>query len=146
MPSWFNLQSCSYFIRERSCVLWHSECCFNLQERLDRNLYITHLRKAIRKIQTMETYTIQDMVINTTDIFKLLCGLGIGNASDCKNDSDRTAEPKGKSCYIRGFTWFLRKKVKKMFAQLFMLTNLCLHTACERACVDKTSYPVYFNT
>ncbi|XP_057195650.1 cholecystokinin receptor type A [Triplophysa rosa] len=42
----------------------------------------------------METYTIQDMLINTTDIFKLLCGLGIGNASDCKNDSDKTAEPK----------------------------------------------------
>lgn len=47
----------------------------------------------------METYTIQDMLINTTDIYKLLCGLGIGNASDCKNDSDTTAEPKGKICF-----------------------------------------------
>lgn len=47
----------------------------------------------------METYTIQDMLINSTDIYKLLCGLGIGNASDCKNDSDMTTEPKGKRCF-----------------------------------------------
>jgi len=44
----------------------------------------------------METFTIQDMLINSTDIYKILCGLGIGNLSECKNDSDSAFEPKGK--------------------------------------------------
>ncbi|XP_051573723.1 cholecystokinin receptor type A-like isoform X1 [Myxocyprinus asiaticus] len=42
----------------------------------------------------METFTINGMLINSTDIYKVLCGLGIGNMSECKNDSDATFEPK----------------------------------------------------
>ncbi|XP_065145117.1 cholecystokinin receptor type A [Paramisgurnus dabryanus] len=59
-------------------------------------------REAIRNnTENMETYTIQDMLINSTDIYKLLCGLGIGNASDCKNDSDARSEPKDMNHTVR---------------------------------------------
>ncbi len=44
----------------------------------------------------METFTIHDMLINSTDIYQILCGLGIGNLSECKNDNNATSEPKGK--------------------------------------------------
>ncbi|XP_067256606.1 cholecystokinin receptor type A [Chanodichthys erythropterus] len=49
----------------------------------------------------METFTIQDMLINSTDIYKILCGLGIGNLSECKNDSDSTVEPKDMNQTVR---------------------------------------------
>ncbi|TRY71358.1 hypothetical protein DNTS_008140 [Danionella cerebrum] len=49
----------------------------------------------------METFTIQDMLINSTDIYKILCGLGIGNFSECRNDSDIPSEPKDMNQTVR---------------------------------------------
>ncbi|RXN35440.1 cholecystokinin receptor type A-like protein [Labeo rohita] len=49
----------------------------------------------------METFTIHDMLINSTDIYKILCGLGIGNLSECKNDSSGTSEPKDMNQTVR---------------------------------------------
>lgn len=42
----------------------------------------------------METFTIHDMLINSTDIYKILCGLGIRNISECEPEAP--PEPKGK--------------------------------------------------
>ncbi|XP_059379178.1 cholecystokinin receptor type A [Carassius carassius] len=49
----------------------------------------------------METFTIHDMLINSTDIYKILCGLGIGNLSECKNDNNATSEPKDMNQTVR---------------------------------------------
>lgn len=50
----------------------------------------------------METFTIQDMLVNSTDIYKILCGLGIGNLSECKNESTPSpSEPKDMNQTVR---------------------------------------------
>ncbi|XP_026071284.1 cholecystokinin receptor type A-like [Carassius auratus] len=49
----------------------------------------------------METFTIHDMLINSTDIYKILCGLGIENLSECKNDNNSTSEPKDMKQSVR---------------------------------------------
>ncbi len=102
--------------------------------------YISILRRNIEYIPSkychqkqqanMETFTIHDMLINSTDIYQILCGLGIGNLSECKNDNNATSEPKGKDnltfdCILFCFTlllyfmrilstdFFLKSKLKK---------------------------------
>ncbi len=90
-------------------ALWQIKCCSFACKRwreinLDR--YISILRRNIEYIPSeychqkqqanMETFTIHDMLINSTDIYQILCGLGIGNLSECKNDNNATSEPKGK--------------------------------------------------
>ncbi|KAG5260748.1 hypothetical protein AALO_G00296030 [Alosa alosa] len=47
----------------------------------------------------METFTTHDMLINTTDIYKILCGLGIGNVSECEPDAP--PEPKDMNQAVR---------------------------------------------
>ncbi|KAL6490716.1 hypothetical protein MHYP_G00010610 [Metynnis hypsauchen] len=47
----------------------------------------------------MEPFTIHDMLLNSTDIYRLLCGIAFGNFSDCESPSptaptDPTREPK----------------------------------------------------
>ncbi|KAI4885014.1 hypothetical protein NFI96_013418 [Prochilodus magdalenae] len=47
----------------------------------------------------METFTIHDMLLNSTDIYRLLCGIAFGNSSDCESPSPAmttvlTREPK----------------------------------------------------
>ncbi|KAF3697880.1 Cholecystokinin receptor type A [Channa argus] len=42
----------------------------------------------------METFTIHDMLLNSTDLNKILCNLGIKNISDCESDQDPSPEPK----------------------------------------------------
>ncbi|XP_036452966.1 cholecystokinin receptor type A [Colossoma macropomum] len=47
----------------------------------------------------METFTIHDMLLNSTDIYRLLCGIAFGNFSDCESPSPTghpglTREPK----------------------------------------------------
>uniref|UniRef100_A0A673LIX0 Gastrin/cholecystokinin type B receptor n=1 Tax=Sinocyclocheilus rhinocerous TaxID=307959 RepID=A0A673LIX0_9TELE len=49
----------------------------------------------------METFTIHDMLINSTDIYKIVCGLGIENLSECKNDNNSTSEPKDMNQSVR---------------------------------------------
>ncbi|XP_076829003.1 cholecystokinin receptor type A [Brachyhypopomus gauderio] len=36
----------------------------------------------------METFTIHDLLINTTDIFKILCGFAFKNMSECENQNE----------------------------------------------------------
>uniref|UniRef100_A0AAV2KRQ8 G-protein coupled receptors family 1 profile domain-containing protein n=1 Tax=Knipowitschia caucasica TaxID=637954 RepID=A0AAV2KRQ8_KNICA len=42
----------------------------------------------------METFTIQDMLVNSTDLNKILCSFGIKNISDCEREEDSSPEPK----------------------------------------------------
>ncbi|XP_008285642.1 cholecystokinin receptor type A [Stegastes partitus] len=43
----------------------------------------------------METFTIHDILINSTDLNKILCNFGIKNISECENEPDpNTPEPK----------------------------------------------------
>lgn len=44
----------------------------------------------------METFTIQDMLINSTDLNQILCNFGIKNISDCDDEEESAVEPKGK--------------------------------------------------
>lgn len=44
----------------------------------------------------METFTLHDLLINSTDIYKLLCGLGIKNDSECYGEVDLQPELKGR--------------------------------------------------
>ncbi|XP_072315386.1 cholecystokinin receptor type A [Eucyclogobius newberryi] len=41
----------------------------------------------------METITIQDMLVNSTDLNTILCNLGIKNISDCESQEDPPPEP-----------------------------------------------------
>lgn len=43
----------------------------------------------------METFTIHDMLINSTDLNKILCNLGIKNLSECESEQQSSPEPKG---------------------------------------------------
>lgn len=44
----------------------------------------------------METFTIHDMLlVNSTDLNKILCSFGIKNISECEGEQDPTPEPKG---------------------------------------------------
>jgi len=81
----------------------------------------------------METFTIQDMLINSTDIYKILCGLGIGNLSECKNDSDSAFEPKGR----------LKKKNQQQllytfifYIDLHIFTFICRPTFIAFSCIS----------
>ncbi|KAM9836408.1 cholecystokinin receptor type A [Aulostomus maculatus] len=42
----------------------------------------------------METFTIQDVLINSTDLNKILCNFGIKNLSECESEQDSAPEPK----------------------------------------------------
>ncbi|KAJ8332178.1 hypothetical protein SKAU_G00428580 [Synaphobranchus kaupii] len=55
----------------------------------------------------METFTLPDIFKNSTDIYKLLCGLGIRNDSDCDNGMDFTQEPKDINQTVRIFLYSL---------------------------------------
>lgn len=44
----------------------------------------------------METFTIQDMLINSTDFNQILCNFGIKNISDCGDEEESAVEPKGR--------------------------------------------------
>ncbi|XP_035283568.1 cholecystokinin receptor type A isoform X2 [Anguilla anguilla] len=55
----------------------------------------------------METFTLPDIFRNSTDIYKLLCGLGIKNDSDCDNGMDFTQEPKDINQTVRIFLYVL---------------------------------------
>ncbi|CAK6952936.1 cholecystokinin receptor type A [Scomber scombrus] len=41
----------------------------------------------------METFTIHDMLINSTDLNKILCNFGIKNISECETEQDPSPEP-----------------------------------------------------
>lgn len=43
----------------------------------------------------METFTIHDMLMNSTDLNKILCNFGIKNISECESEQDPPPEPKG---------------------------------------------------
>lgn len=43
----------------------------------------------------METFTIHDMLMNSTDLNKILCNFGIKNISECEGEEDSSPEPKG---------------------------------------------------
>ncbi|XP_068164731.1 cholecystokinin receptor type A [Antennarius striatus] len=41
----------------------------------------------------METFTVQDMLINSTDLNKILCNFGIKNISECESEQKARSEP-----------------------------------------------------
>lgn len=43
----------------------------------------------------METFTIHDMLLNSTDLNKILCNFGIKNISECESEQNSSPEPKG---------------------------------------------------
>ncbi|KAF7647864.1 hypothetical protein LDENG_00165540 [Lucifuga dentata] len=55
----------------------------------------------------METFTAQDMFINSTDLNKILCNFGIKNISECENEGDSTPEPKDMMQIVRIFLYSL---------------------------------------
>ncbi len=148
-------------------ALWQIKCCcsFTCKRWREINLdrYISILRRNIEYIPSeychqkqqanMETFTIHDMLINSTDIYQILCGLGIGNLSECKNDNNATSEPKGKDnltfyCLLFYFTLFYAhikhwKKTKKKSYLTF--TNKQVRTGHweHRLAADLASYPVF---
>uniref|UniRef100_A0A3Q1BPA0 Gastrin/cholecystokinin type B receptor n=1 Tax=Amphiprion ocellaris TaxID=80972 RepID=A0A3Q1BPA0_AMPOC len=42
----------------------------------------------------METFTIHDLLVNSTDLNKILCSFGIKNMSECESEQDPQPEPK----------------------------------------------------
>ncbi|XP_036407764.1 cholecystokinin receptor type A [Megalops cyprinoides] len=49
----------------------------------------------------METFTLPDVLRNSTDLYKLLCGLGIKNDSDCDTGFDLAPEPQDMNQTVR---------------------------------------------
>lgn len=43
----------------------------------------------------METFTIHGMLMNSTDLNKILCNFGIKNISECEDEEESSVEPKG---------------------------------------------------
>lgn len=43
----------------------------------------------------METFTIHSVIMNSTDLNKILCNFGIKNISECEGEEDPSPEPKG---------------------------------------------------
>lgn len=44
----------------------------------------------------METFTISDVLMNSTDLNKILCNFGIRNLSECEGEEESSSEPKGR--------------------------------------------------
>ncbi|KAM3590412.1 uncharacterized protein V6R79_009181 [Siganus canaliculatus] len=42
----------------------------------------------------METFTVHDMLMNSTDLNRILCNMGMKNLSECENQQNRSSEPK----------------------------------------------------
>ncbi|XP_076017444.1 cholecystokinin receptor type A [Genypterus blacodes] len=55
----------------------------------------------------METYTVQDILINSTDLNKILCNFGIRNISECEDQEDSNPEPKDINESVRIFLYSL---------------------------------------
>lgn len=49
----------------------------------------------------METFTIRDILLNSTDLNKILCNFGISNISDCESEQDASAEPQDLNQTVR---------------------------------------------
>lgn len=48
----------------------------------------------------METFTIHEALINSTDLTKILCTFGITNVSECDSKApDPRPEPQGRVCF-----------------------------------------------
>ncbi|XP_056156553.1 cholecystokinin receptor type A [Lampris incognitus] len=55
----------------------------------------------------METVTLQDVLMNSTDLDKILCNFGIKNVSECKPRQEAAAEPKDIDQSVRIFLYSL---------------------------------------
>lgn len=44
----------------------------------------------------MESFTIQDVLINSTDLNQILCNFGLKNISECGGEDGSADEPKGR--------------------------------------------------
>lgn len=47
----------------------------------------------------MEPFTLHDMLINSTNLYKILCDFGIKNVSECEDERETPPEPKGNQSY-----------------------------------------------
>lgn len=64
----------------------------------------------------METFTVQDMLMNSTDLYKILCTFGIKNISQCEDEEDYHPEPKG------------GERTINVLSVLVLQSNLILHS------------------
>ncbi|XP_055793109.1 cholecystokinin receptor type A-like [Salvelinus fontinalis] len=55
----------------------------------------------------MEPFTLHDMLINSTNLYKILCDFGIKNVSECEDDSEPPPEPKDLNQTVRIFLYSL---------------------------------------
>ncbi|XP_019950964.1 cholecystokinin receptor type A [Paralichthys olivaceus] len=55
----------------------------------------------------METFTIQDVLMNSTDLNKILCNFGIKNISDCEEEREPSPEPQDINQTVRIFLYSL---------------------------------------
>ncbi|RVE60491.1 hypothetical protein OJAV_G00181410 [Oryzias javanicus] len=55
----------------------------------------------------METFTIQDILINSTDLSRILCNMGIRNISECENGRNQSLEDKDIDRTVRIFLYSL---------------------------------------
>ncbi|XP_062239690.1 cholecystokinin receptor type A [Platichthys flesus] len=55
----------------------------------------------------METFTIQDVLMNSTDLNKILCNFGIKNISECEEEQEPSPEPQDINQTVRIFLYSL---------------------------------------
>ncbi|XP_020329648.1 cholecystokinin receptor type A [Oncorhynchus kisutch] len=55
----------------------------------------------------MEPFTLHDMLINSTNLYKILCDFGIKNVSECEDESETPPEPKDLNQTVRIFLYSL---------------------------------------
>ncbi|XP_006629714.1 cholecystokinin receptor type A [Lepisosteus oculatus] len=55
----------------------------------------------------METFTLHDMLLNYTDMYTLLCGLGFKNETECNKGSEEPSQPKDINQTVRIFLYSL---------------------------------------
>ncbi|XP_023998347.1 cholecystokinin receptor type A-like [Salvelinus sp. IW2-2015] len=55
----------------------------------------------------MEPFTLHDMLINSTNLYKILCDFGIKNVSECEDESEPPPEPKDLNQTVRIFLYSL---------------------------------------
>lgn len=77
----------------------------------------------------METFTIHGMLMNSTDLNKILCNFGIKNISECEDEEDSTVEPKGTQPAVSSSEVHLRWDDEVMNVTAATKINYC--TKCD---------------
>lgn len=86
----------------------------------------------------METFTIHDMLLNSTELNKFLCNFGIKNISECEIEQNASPEPKGTVNLLFNITI-------KCYATSCRIATNCIQTFCvsfylkAAVCAERTT-------